>query len=73
MNAGIPVIVVVGVADDVILESDNTALLEKRYREAAKEITIIRKPGCGHHPHSLEDPRPIVEFLLRNTIAGRKS
>jgi len=73
MKAGIPVLIVVGVADDVILESENTALLERRYHEAGKEITIIRKPGCGHHPHSLEDPGPIVDFLLRNTIAGRKS
>jgi hypothetical protein len=24
----------------------------------------MRKPGCDHHPHSLPDPAPIVDFVL---------
>jgi hypothetical protein len=27
---------------------------------------VILKPGVGHHPHSLKDPAPVVEFLLRH-------
>ena len=27
------------------------------------DIKVIRKPGVGHHPHSLEDPTPIIEFV----------
>jgi hypothetical protein len=23
----------------------------------------MRKPGCDHHPHSLPDPAPIVDFV----------
>jgi hypothetical protein len=26
---------------------------------------VIVKPHCGHHPHSLEDPSEIVEFIRR--------
>ena len=29
-----------------------------------KGTLVILKPGVGHHPHSLEDPRPIVDFIL---------
>ena len=29
-------------------------------------IEVIHKPGIGHHPHSLKDPKPIVEFVLAN-------
>lgn len=27
------------------------------------DITYIIKPGCKHHPHSLEDVKPIVDFV----------
>ena len=29
-------------------------------------ITVIVKPGLGHHPHSLKDPMPIVDFVLKH-------
>ena len=44
---------------------------------------VIRKEGIGHHPHSLKDPSPIVEFvttqgqgsanLPAEKIVGRKN
>ena len=30
------------------------------------KITVIEKPGIGHHPHSLKDPAPIVDFVLKH-------
>lgn len=27
-------------------------------------VTVIHKPGVGHHPHSLNNPEPIVHFIL---------
>jgi len=45
--------------------AENTAILEKRYREFGGTIEVILKPGVGHHPHSLKDPAPIVDFLLK--------
>jgi len=32
-------------------------------------ITVIVKPGVGHHPHSLKDPQPIVDFVYKHTAA----
>lgn len=72
-KARVPLIHVVGTADDVVPVSENTDLLEQAYRRLGGEIKVIRKPGVGHHPHSLEDPRPIVEFILKNQGNSRKS
>ncbi|MDT8391680.1 MAG: GDSL-type esterase/lipase family protein [Lentisphaeria bacterium] len=66
-DADIPLLHVVGDADDVVPPDENTGILEKRYRELGGRITVIHKPGAGHHPHSLEDPTPIVEFVMANS------
>jgi pimeloyl-ACP methyl ester carboxylesterase len=63
-KAGIPVIHVCGDSDEVVPYEENTELLAKKFREAGGEIKIILKEGVGHHPHSLEDPTPIVDFIL---------
>ncbi len=26
-------------------------------------IQVILKPKCGHHPHGLEDPKPVLDFI----------
>lgn len=62
----IPVIAVCGDADTVVPLAENTAVMERKYRELGGTIEVILKPGVGHHPHSLKDPAPVVEFLLRH-------
>jgi pimeloyl-ACP methyl ester carboxylesterase len=64
--AKIPILAVCGDADKIVPLSENTAVLEKRYRELGAPIEVILKPGGDHHPHSLKDPKPIVDFLLKN-------
>ena len=32
------------------------------------KIEVIVKPGVDHHPHSLKDPKPIVDFLMNNAL-----
>ena len=66
-KAGVPLLHVVGAADDVVPVAENTAVVEQRYRKLGGSIQVISKPGCGHHPHSLKDPALIVEFILRHT------
>lgn len=61
----VPILVVVGDADEVVPVSENTALLNERYKKLGGSIQVHHKPGVGHHPHSLEDPTLIVDFLLR--------
>ena len=63
VDAGVPLMHVVGAADDVVPVAENSVVLEKRYREAGGRIHVISKEGVGHHPHSLEDPQPIVDFV----------
>ena len=63
-KTGIPVIMVAGGADDVVPYDENGEIFVRRFRAAGGVIEEYVKPECGHHPHSLEDPAPIVEFLL---------
>ncbi len=65
--AKIPILSVCGDADETVLFNENTAVLAKRYVALGGEIKVILKPGVGHHPHSLKDPGPIVEFILRHS------
>jgi len=67
-KAKIPLLHVCGAADDVVPFDENTQLLAARYRELGGPITVIAKPGVGHHPHSLANPYPIVAFVLAHTM-----
>ena len=66
-KAKIPLLHVCGDADEAVPFDENTRLLETRYKALGGPITVIAKPGVGHHPHSLKDPTPIVEFITRYT------
>lgn len=68
-KAGIPILSVCGDADKVVPLAENTAVLEQRYKALGGKIEVILKPGVDHHPHSLKDPQPIVDFLLKNAYA----
>ncbi|HKI87374.1 MAG TPA: alpha/beta hydrolase [Draconibacterium sp.] len=67
-KANIPVLHVCGLADEVVPYTENTKILSKNFRKAGGNIQLILKEGVGHHPHSLKDPEPIVDFILQNTI-----
>ena len=59
----IPIIIVAGDDDKVVPYNENGQLL---YNEGIRQnavIKVILKSGGGHHPHSLTDPSPIVEFI----------
>ena len=66
-KAKIPVIHVYGDADESAPYAENTALVEKQFKKEGGTIKIIRKEGVGHHPHCLEAPTPIVNFILEAT------
>ena len=63
--AHVPLIHVVGDADDVVPVSENTAIVEQRYHALGGEMQVIHKPGLGHHPHGLDDPTPVVQFIVQ--------
>jgi len=67
-RAGIPVFHVCGDADKVVPYNENTKLLANNFKSAGGKIEVVLKEGVGHHPHSLQDPKPIVDFILKNTL-----
>lgn len=65
-KAKVPILSVYGDADTVCIKEFNTLALEKAYKKLGGKIELIAKPGVDHHPHSLKDPTPIVNFILKN-------
>lgn len=63
----VPILNVVGDADKVVPLAENTTLLENRLKDLDWKMEVIHKPGIGHHPHSLKDPKPIVDFILKHS------
>jgi len=59
----IPVVLVYGDADKTVPYVENGALLEAYYKAHGGKLLAIGKPGCDHHPHGLEDPTPVLDFI----------
>ena len=71
-KAKIPIFCVCGDLHDWVVPIEaNTLLLETRYKELGGDVEVIRKPKAGHRPHSLPDPTPIVNFVLKYTTGGK--
>lgn len=62
-EAGIPVMLVAGDADVVVPYEENGQILADYLQHKGHPIEVIIKKGVGHHPHSLEDPTPIIQFI----------
>lgn len=58
----IPIILVSGDSDSVVPYEENGAIIEENYDKDF--IKVIIKPGCDHHPHSIDPPDEITEFLI---------
>ncbi len=65
-EAKIPILHLCADADEVVPAKENTMIVEKRYRELGGGIEVIYKPGAKHHPHCLENPQPIVDFIYKH-------
>lgn len=66
-KAKVALIHVVGDADDVVPTEENAGIIGTRYLALGGEFQMIHKPGIGHHPHGLDDPAPVVDFILKHT------
>jgi pimeloyl-ACP methyl ester carboxylesterase len=64
-DAGVPLLHVCGDADDIVPVAENTKVLQERYEKLGGKITVILKKGIGH-VHGMDDPRPIIDFILTN-------
>ncbi len=63
----IAIVAVVGDEDDVVPSAENTLPAEQRYKELGGEFVVFHKPGVGHHPHGLDDPTPVADFIEKHT------
>jgi lysophospholipase L1-like esterase len=62
-----PILILCADEDEAVSPADNTLLFEKKIKALNGNITVIHKPGFKHHPHSLPNPAPIVDFILKAT------
>jgi hypothetical protein len=44
----------------------HTLVIESIYEQLGGRISVMIKEGFGHHPHSLKDTRPIVDWIEQN-------
>jgi len=62
---------VIGEADDIVPPAENAVVVARRYREFGSTVHVISEPGKGHHPHGLEDPQPVVDFVTAHASVDR--
>lgn len=62
-DAKVPILIVCGDSDKVVPFDESEGPFIKYYRSLGGPIEVIVKPGNDHHPHSLVDPQPIVDFF----------
>lgn len=65
-KAGVPVLHVCALADTTVPYEENSAVVKERYTKLGGSYQEILKEGSGHHPHGLEDPSPIIEFIIES-------
>jgi len=59
----IPLLLIAGGKDEVVPFEKNAGLMIEYCKSKGIKIISIVKPECLHHPHSLEDVTPILEFV----------
>lgn len=62
----IPAVLVAGDSDEIVPFVENGIYIEKAYEATDIPFEVYIKPGCNHHPHGLEDPTPVADFIERN-------
>lgn len=65
-KSNIPLVIVAGDSDEVVPYEENGGILSAAYRENGGDLLEILKPGVGHHPHSLKEPQPVVDFIINH-------
>lgn len=61
-KTNVPILAMVNGSDDVVPPSENSEILIAKYKHLGGKVKALRRPKLGHHPHSLKDPKPLVQF-----------
>lgn len=70
--ANIPIFAVCGDSDQSVPYEKNMKIVRDRYKALGGPVEVIVKENCGHHPHSLDNPEPVVDFILRQQPEYKK-
>jgi len=62
-----PILILCADEDEAVSPAENTLLFKRNVKALNGSISVIHKPGFKHHPHSLLNPAPIVDFILKAT------
>ena len=62
-NLGIPLMLIAGDSDQVVDFNLNSKKVIDYCKTNNLPLKYIVKKGCKHHPHSLEDVTPIIDFV----------
>lgn len=65
IKSNIPVFMVCGDSDTVVPYLENGKLLSDKFKKYGGNLTEVLKAGCNHHPHGLEDNKPLIDFTLK--------
>ncbi len=60
----IPAVLVAGGSDRTVPYHENGYYLQKAYEDAGLDMEVYIKPQCDHHPHGLQDCKPVIDFIL---------
>ena len=63
-RADVPVLLVCGTIDPIL--SRFALPIEASYHQFGGRLSMMLKDGAGHHPHSLNDPQPLADFIERS-------
>lgn len=69
----IPILCIAAYKDEVVAPQENTDVLVERYKALGGRVMLIRKEEAGHHPHSLENPQVILNFIKESMNDGKNS
>lgn len=66
VQAQIPILAIRSGQDQSVFPETNIDLLAERMKKAGLEMEIIRRDFYGHHPHGLDDPQVLADFILEH-------
>ena len=73
----IPICLVYGGADTVVLPEENAEVIKKAYTENDVPLLWLSKPGLNYHPHGLQglgpdEQRQVMDFILEHDQTAKE-
>ncbi len=62
-KSGVPVLMIVGDRDNTVPFATNGKVYQDRFFDNGGALSLIIRQGANHHPHGLNNPAPIVDFI----------